>query len=201
MLIETGLRKGEAAALKWSDIKFKEKTIRVDETLDFQAGDEDELFGDTKTENCTHTISVSNGIINDLRYHASWQNQNKINLGESMYRHDLNLVLCRNDGSPMPKSSLFNASKRILRKAGLSEDLTIHSLRHTHAVIMLEAGADIKFVQEQLGHGSVQITSDVYAHISKKLEKRNIDKYEEYTFRIFGSENQKPGDVWGTQPQ
>ncbi|MEK3920477.1 tyrosine-type recombinase/integrase [Paenibacillus sp. FSL K6-2393] len=201
VLIETGLRKGEAAALRWSDINFKEKTIRVDETLDFQAGDEDELFGDTKTRNSTRTISVSNGIINDLRYHASWQNQNKINLGESMYRHDLNLVLCKNDGSPMPKSSLFNASKRILRKAGLSEELTIHSLRHTYAVVMLEAGADIKFVQEQLGHGSVQITSDVYAHISKKLEKRNIDKYEEYTSRIFGSENQKPGDIWGTQPQ
>ncbi|WP_256975410.1 site-specific integrase [Paenibacillus amylolyticus] len=124
------LRKGEAAALKWSDINFKEKTIRVDETLDFQAEDENELFGDTKTENSTRTISVSNGIINDLRYHASWQNQNKINLGESMYRHYLNLVLCKNDGSPMPKSSLINASKRILRKAGLSEELTIHSLRH-----------------------------------------------------------------------
>lgn len=79
--------------------------------------------------------------------------------------------------------------------------LPFHSLRHTCALLLLEAGADIKFVQEQLGHGSVQITSDVYAHISKKLEKRNIDKYEEYTSRIFGSENQKPGDVWGTQPQ
>ena len=89
LLIETGLRKGEATALKWSDISFKEKTIRMDETLDFQAEDEDELFGDTKTENSTRTIRVSNGLINDLRYHASWQNQNKIILGESMYRHDL----------------------------------------------------------------------------------------------------------------
>ncbi|WP_427052032.1 tyrosine-type recombinase/integrase [Paenibacillus sp. TC-CSREp1] len=88
MLIETGLRKGEAAALKWSDINFKEKTIRVDETLDFQAEDEDELFGDTKTGNSTRTISVSNGLINDLRYHASWQNQNKNNLGSPF-----NLVL------------------------------------------------------------------------------------------------------------
>ena len=142
LLIETGLRKGEAAA-QMVGINFKEKTIRVDETLDFQAKDEEELFGDTKTKKSTRTISVSNGIINDLRCHASWQNQNKINLGKSMYRHDLNLVLCRNDGSPMPKSSLFNASKRILRKAGLSEDLTIHSLRHTCAVLLLEAGAKI----------------------------------------------------------
>ncbi|WP_411734946.1 site-specific integrase [Paenibacillus sp. M2] len=172
--------KGEAAALKWSDINFKEKMIRVDETLDFQAEDKNELFGDTKTENSTRTISVSNGIINDLRYHASWQNQNKINLGESMYRHYLNLVLCKNDGSPMPKSSLINASKRILRKAGLSEELTIHSLRHTYAVVMLEAGADIKFVQEQLGHGSVQITSDVYAYTDIIKYKLSIPKRQSH---------------------
>lgn len=39
----------------------------------------------------------------------------------------------------------------------------------------------MKYVQKRLGHGSVAITSDVYAHISKKLEKKNIDKFEEYT--------------------
>lgn len=116
-----------------------------------------------------------------------------------MYRHDLNLVLCKNDGSPMPKSTLFNAFQRILKRVNLNENLRIHSLRHTYAVLMLEAGADIKFVQEQLGHKSVQITSDIYAHISKKLEQRNIDKYELYTSNILGSEKQKKmGDVWGT---
>ncbi|WP_212734494.1 hypothetical protein [Paenibacillus terrae] len=54
------------------------------------------------------------------------------------------------------------------------------------------------FVREivvQLGHGSVQITSDVYAHISKKLEKRSMDKYEQYTASILGSEL---GDKKGT---
>ncbi|APQ59870.1 Tyrosine recombinase XerC [Paenibacillus polymyxa] len=198
LLLETGMRKGEAAALKWSDINFKEKKIHINETLDFQPDNEDELFGETKTFRSKRTISVSTSLINDLKYHASWQNQNKINLGETMYRHDLNLVLCRNDGRPMPKSTLFNAFKRILKRASLDEVLRIHSLRHTYAVLMLEAGADIKFVQEQLGHGSVQITSDVYAHISKKLEKRNIDRYEEYTSKILGSNNLKLGDVWGT---
>ncbi|MEK4368045.1 tyrosine-type recombinase/integrase [Paenibacillus sp. FSL R5-0473] len=98
----------------------------------------------------------------------------------------------------MPKSTLFNAFQRIIKRAELNEDLEIHSLPHTYAVPMLEAGEDIKFVQEQLGHGSVQITSDIYAHISKKLEQRNIDQY---TANIVGSENQKPRDVWGTQPQ
>jgi len=197
VLIEAGLRKGEAAALKWSDINFKDQLITIDETLDFQPDDEEELFGETKTKNSTRTIVISTSIMNDLKYHLTWQNQNKLTLGESRYRHDLNLVLCRVDGNPMPKSSLWNSFKRIIIRAGLSEELTIHSLRHTYAVLMLEAGADMKFVQEQLGHGSVQITSDVYAHMTKKLQQNNMTRYESHTANIFNLENNKVGGRLG----
>lgn len=178
LLLETGMRKGEAAALKWSDIDFKNRTISINETLDFAAKDKSELFGDTKTFRSTRNISMSQSLINDLRYHMNWQNQNKLALNDA-YHHDLNLVLCRDDGNFMPKSSLFNAFSRILKRAGL-QPLPIHSLRHTHAVILLESGADMKYVQERLGHGSIQITSDVYAHVSKKLETMNMDKYENH---------------------
>jgi len=56
--------------------------------------------------------------------------------------------------------------------------------RHTHAVLLLEAGTDMKFVQEQLGHGSMQNTSDEYAHVSKKIAARSIDKFDEYMKEI-----------------
>jgi len=79
----------------------------------------------------------------------------------------------------MPKSSLFNSFSRILKKAGLPE-LPIHSTRHTHAVLQLEAGASMKYLQERLGHGSMQITSDVYSRISKKLDKAAMSNFEEY---------------------
>lgn len=177
------MRKGEAAALKWTDIDFKKKTISINETLDFTAKNKSELFGDTKTFRSTRVISMSQSLTNDLRYHMNWQNQNKLALKDA-YHHDLNLVLCREDGNFMPKSSLFNAFSRILKRAGLPS-LPIHSLRHTHAVILLESGADMKYVQERLGHGSIQITSDVYAHISKKLEADNMQKYEESIQNIF----------------
>ncbi|OEH54751.1 integrase [Oceanobacillus sp. E9] len=58
--------------------------------------------------------------------------------------------------------------------------LPIHSLRHTHAVLQLEAGADMKYIQERLGHGSIQITSDVYSYISSKLETKNTSQFEKY---------------------
>lgn len=48
-------------------------------------------------------------------------------------------------------------------------------------VLQLEAGADMKYIQERLSHGSLAITADVSAHISKKIEQRNMDKFEEYT--------------------
>ena len=182
LLIETGMRKGEAAALKWSDIDFKNKTISIDETLDFTAKEKSELFGDTKTFRSTRVISISQSLVNDLRYHMNWQNQNKLVLMD-VYHHDLNLVLCREDGNFMPKSSLFNAFSRILKRAEL-KPLPIHSLRHTHAVILLESGADMKYVQERLGHGSIQITSDVYTHVSKKLEAMNMDKFEDHLKNI-----------------
>ncbi|MCC3381059.1 tyrosine-type recombinase/integrase, partial [Paenibacillus farraposensis] len=72
------------------------------------------------------------------------------------------------------------AFSRILKRAKLPS-LPIHSLRHTHAVLLLEAGATMKYVQERLGHGGIQITADVYAHISKKIEMNSIKKYESFT--------------------
>ncbi|WP_430026379.1 site-specific integrase [Peribacillus frigoritolerans] len=160
-------------------LALKEQTISISKTLDFTVKSKQDLFGDTKTFNSKRVISISQTLTQVLQHHLRHQNQHKLALND-LYHHDLNLVLCRDDGSFMPKSTLFNAFSRILKRAELSS-LPIHSLRHTHAVLQLEAGADMKYVQKRLGHGSVAITSDVYAHISKKLEKKNIDKFEEYT--------------------
>ncbi|OMF79836.1 site-specific integrase [Paenibacillus peoriae] len=183
-MLETGMRKGEVGALQWPDIDLKNGLATVSKTLDYDLPENpDDLFGDTKTFNSKRTIKISNTLLAALRHHLNVQNQNKITLGE-MYRHDLNLIMCRTDGSPIPKSSLFNSFSRIIKRAGLPP-LPIHSLRHTHAVFQLEAGAEMKYVQERLGHGSIQITSDIYAHISKKIEMNNMEKYESFTENLF----------------
>lgn len=177
LLIETGMRKGEAAGLQWTDIDFKNGTIQINKTLDFQAKEGENLLGDTKTYNSIRTIKISQALLNDLKEHAKYQNRNKLNLNEQ-YRHDLNLVLCRDNGDFMPKSTLFNALSRILKRAGLPQ-VPIHALRHTHAVLMMESGADLKYIQSRLGHGSIRITADVYSHISNKIETMNMEKYED----------------------
>ncbi|MDV3433744.1 tyrosine-type recombinase/integrase [Paenibacillus larvae] len=131
-----------------SDIDLKNQRIHINKTLGFTAKEEEDLFGDPKTFNSTRTIQISTSLTNNLRYHMNWQNQNKLSLGDAYY-HDLNLVLCREDGNYIPKSSLFNAFSRILKRVGLPS-LPIHFLRHTHAVLLLEAGVEMKMFKNTI---------------------------------------------------
>ncbi|HFK1753514.1 TPA: site-specific integrase [Bacillus cereus] len=182
--METGMRKGEAAALQWTDIDLKEKTITINKSLDFKLASKhpEMMFGDTKNYNSKRAITISEGLASDLRFHQKYQNQNKIVLNDCYY-FEFNLVFCRNDGNYLPKSSLFNSFSRILIKADIPS-LPIHSLRHTHAVLQLEAEASMKYLQERLGHGSMQITADVYSHISKKLDQEAMAEFEEHMRNI-----------------
>lgn len=106
-LINTSMRKGEAAALQWSDIDFKEQTINITKTLDFSVKQGENLFGDTNTFTSRRTIMMPKPLTNDLLNHKKWKNENKLVLQEA-YEHELNLVFTRVDGRFLPKSTLFN---------------------------------------------------------------------------------------------
>lgn len=177
-LFESGARKGEGAGLRWTDVDWKNDTIYIEETLDFQPDDPSQLFGPVKRDSSVRAVKMRKSFMKELQEHLKYQNQRKLHLKEA-YRHDLNLVFCRDDGTPLPKSTLFNVFKACLEKID-GPALPIHSTRHTHAVMLLEAGADMKYVQERLGHANYQITADIYSHVSKKMEERSIDKFEEY---------------------
>ncbi|KYD12397.1 hypothetical protein B4119_2903 [Parageobacillus caldoxylosilyticus] len=55
-----------------------------------------------------------------------------------------------------------------------------HALRHTHAVMLLESGVDIKTVSDRLGHTKINMTADVYLHVSRKQEDEAVLKLEKY---------------------
>ncbi|PPA82808.1 site-specific integrase [Brevibacillus laterosporus] len=80
-LIETGMRKGEAAALQWTDIDIKNSTININKTLDFSAKNKNEMFGDTKTYSSARTIHISQTLTNDLKNHAKYLRLIEKNVG------------------------------------------------------------------------------------------------------------------------
>ncbi|MFD2695132.1 tyrosine-type recombinase/integrase [Sporolactobacillus shoreicorticis] len=68
----------------------------------------------------------------------------------------------------------------ILAKTDLGKHITPHGLRHTHAIMLLESGADIKSVSKRLGHSSVEFTANVYVHFTKNLEEKLINNLQSY---------------------
>lgn len=179
LLIDTGMRKGEALALQWKDIDFAQPSINILKTLHYDEKELNKMFGPPKTETSYRSVLISQELAKELKKHKLKQAEQRMMLG-TLYFSDGDLVFERGDGFPYTKSTLHRAIKRIYTKANITKNLTIHSLRHTHAVMMLESGASLKEVQERLGHKSIQTTADVYAHISNTLEKRSIASYSEY---------------------
>ncbi|MFE4349778.1 site-specific integrase [Peribacillus butanolivorans] len=178
-LIDSGLRKGEALALQVLDLDFTDNKIKIYKTLNYDVLDIDNMFGPPKTETSYRKILIDESLTALLTRHVIKQKEIKLKLAER-YHRETNLVFERRNGLPYSKSTLHRAFNRICRKAGISKHITIHGLRHTHAVLLLESGASLKDAQERLGYKSIQTTADVYAHVSKELEEKSVEGYSKY---------------------
>lgn len=183
-LVETGMRKGEATGLTWDCIDFENKQITINKAMDTQHG----KFIKTKTVSSKRTIDVVDRVLDDLKKLRKRQLENKMAFGAAYDKN--NLVFCRPNGKFYPKSTLFNVFNKAQRATGIfaGKDAndepvcySIHSLRHTHAVMCLENEMDMKTLQERLGHGAYEITANVYSHVSDKMKKKSLEKYEQGT--------------------
>jgi len=156
---ETGMRIGEILGLRWSRVDFKNHTIHVDnQRVTLSKGIVDST---PKTASSNRLIVISEGLIEILTKHkASFQFSDK---DDYVFSKDFN-------GTKILAGGTLRACfQRYLLKAGITRHFTFHSLRHTNATKLIElSGNDYKTVSERLGHSSVSITFDVYAHTIKK---------------------------------
>lgn len=170
-LLRTGIRKGELLGLLWKDIDLEEKTISISKSRSNYG------IKEPKTSSSYRTISIDNTLVEEIKDYQKWQDKNRskhgINYVESNY------VITTWNGTPMGTFGVNKVIRTIVDKANLPK-ISPHGLRHTHAIMMLESGNDIKIVSDRLGHSSLNITTDVYLHITKKHEKESILRLETY---------------------
>jgi integrase len=175
--IFAGLRRGEMLGLMWSDfdwtapnfeIKRELVAIKDDTTgkyyLDFQL---------PKTVKSQRTIPMTEDMVKVLKAHKARQAEEKLFFGKSY--HNENLVFCSEDGKRIWPRNFNRQYTEILKKAGI-EHKKPHTMRHTCASLLLEAGEELKNVQEILGHSKISTTADIYAHVLEKTKRKSLDK-------------------------
>jgi len=171
----SGMRQAELLGLRWADVDWQKKTIRVQRQLrrDFRKGD---FFTSPKTKAGKRTILLGVNGIAKLREHWQLQNQERAIVGNRRQEYDL--IFPSSIGTPMDHSNLVKNFKRLIRLAGLPE-IRFHDLRHTAASLMLNHGVPAIIVSRRLGHSRVSITLDTYGHLMPELQSEAADLMDE----------------------
>jgi len=180
-----GLRLGEAFALTWEDINFVNKTLDVNKQV--QNENKHWTFSDTKY-NSDRIIDLDDYMIEVLNEYKSIQEKAKdfygayytklkvnsdkqINTSEG---DDIHLINVRENGTYIQPRVMQHCSYIIHYKLGY-QYFDYHSLRHTHTTMLLSAGANMKAVQERLGDKKIDITLQVYTHVTDEMRKNTLD--------------------------
>ena len=158
MCVATGCRRGEVLALRWSDIRNNK--VFVDRSL-CQTRD-GLVYKTTKTEE-PRDIALPPGTAEVLEAHRLRQDKFRRQFGPD-YRADLDLIFANPDGTELKPDSISATVSRICRRLGLPKGSSLHTVRHSHASILLEKGVALTTVSERMGHSSVRTTADIYSH-------------------------------------
>ncbi len=155
-----GLRRGEAAGLRWQDVDLDARVLRITQQV-VQLGWATEI-GDPKTDSGARTISLDARTVGVLRSWRASQLVEREQWGTAW--QDTGLTFTREDGSALHPDTLTTVFERLHRDAELPP-IRLHDLRHTAASLALAAGVPLKVVSEQLGHSSLAITADTYTSV------------------------------------
>lgn len=173
----TGARISEVLGLQRKNVNMKTGEIRIDKQLTRKNRESEtrELKG-TKTHK-GRTIIVPRYVLDVLKAQDTQQKQWRLKAGP-MWQNNADLVFTREDGSPVPHTTIANSFKRIAKEIG-REDLSFHSLRHTFITDEIRNGTDVKTVSEMAGHSNITTTMDIYAVATNEMKEAAAKRRQE----------------------
>ena len=166
--IFTGIRKGEFLALTWDCVDFEEKTIYINKSLF------DGKIQDPKTKTSIRKIDLVDELVDALKEHKKAQQKE---LSENKKRNRGKIVFCNKNGKHLdPDNFIERRYEPILSKTKLKPKRHIrwHDLRHTYASLLISKNLPPKYIQNQMGHSSIQITMDRYGHLMPDVHGKAI---------------------------
>ena len=188
IMMLSGLRRGELAALTWNDVDLKERTITVNKTIEYPPNEPPRLRHLTKSAAGMRTVDIPKKLADYM---------------EAMPRDNL-LVIHSAKGGVMTESawlSLWASYMRVLnikygtrtpadlermKKPGQHKfdmtipHITLHWLRHTFCTLLYLSGVDVVQACAQMGHADISTTLKIYTHLDAIHKRKSVDKLDAY---------------------
>lgn len=167
--IFSGLRRAELVGLRWSDVDLESAVIRVRQTYNYAAGYG--AYEDTpKSRSSDRPVKLARSAVLLLQEYKTWQDARRELLGDA-WENTGDRVFTTDCGRPIYPGTLTKWFTSFARSSGLPR-VTIHSLRHTYASLMISDGVPITVIQHQLGHSKASTTTNIYAHLIASAEAK-----------------------------
>lgn len=184
--LETGMRVGELSGLQWEDVDFKKRVVHIRHSMTYFSNAEGKYVFElhsAKTNKGLRDISLTKKAIAALRQQY-FNKQTIINRGKEPLEGFEDLVFVTKNNRPTTQfliSECINCTlKRIHRNNPdlVFEKFTPHCFRHAFATRYLEAGVPLKTVSALLGHTQLQLTTDLYMHVTQEALFEGVEQYE-----------------------
>ena len=162
----TGMRRGEAIGLRWSDVDLDGGRLAVRRAL-IPSGRE-VIVSEPKTVKGRRVIAIDPGTVEVLKAQAARQLDEQKDWDEAWV--ETGLVFTLENGAALDPESVSRYF-RLAVKMSMLPQIRLHDLRHTHATLALQAGIHPKVVSERLGHATISITLDTYSHAIPAMQE------------------------------
>ena len=176
VLLTLGLRRGEALALRWSDLDADGRTVRISRSLQRRRTARPSLDGrrrtelvevPTKTEASVRLLALPAIAAAALTHHRQQQRREQ---SKATFWADPDLIFTTTAGTQIDPQNVYHQWHALCDRAGVRR-CRIHDLRHTAASLLLLQGAEMRTIMDQLGHSRMATTSDLYTHVLDEVKR------------------------------
>lgn len=164
----TGMRQGEIVGLTWDCINFEDGSIYIYRQLTKDKYTKKYQFTSLKNGK-SRTLYPASIIMNKL---FEYKNNNP-------FPNSIFVFNSPATGTHYTHTALYNSFKKLVRKIGYP-NMRFHDLRHTYALLSIQAGEDIKTLQINMGHHSAAFTLDVYGHCNDDMKRKSSTKMSDF---------------------
>ena len=153
-LFSCGLRVSELVGLNISEIYFNDEFIKV-----------------TGKGNKERLVPIGDAALKAIRIYLE-----EVRVHMKMQKKNSDTLFLNHLGSSLSRVSIFKLTKVLAQRAGIRKSISPHTFRHSFATCLVEGGADLRAVQQMLGHESIT-TTEIYTHLDKSFLKETIAMY------------------------